>query len=202
MQLYFAPDTIARASLIVLEEIGAPYVAVKVDLSQGAQRAAAYLAVNAKGRVPALVTEAGVLTETPAILTYLAARYPEAGLMPADPFRAAQVQEICAYLCSTVHVAHAHRLRGARWSDDPAVIEGMKVKVRQNMGDHFACLERRFVGPWVMGGAYSVADPYLFVIAGWLEFDGVDLAQFPQIAAHHAAMRARPAVQRVLAGGG
>ena len=124
MQLFFAKDTVARVSLIVLEEIGASYEAVRVDFGVGGQRQAAYLAVNPKGRVPALVTGEGVLTETPAILSYLAARFAPARLMPEALFAAAQVQEVCAYLCSTVHVAHAHRVRGARWSDDPAVIAG------------------------------------------------------------------------------
>ncbi len=199
MQLFFAKDTVARVSLIVLEEIGASYEAVRVDFGVGGQRQAAYLAVNPKGRVPALVTGEGVLTETPAILSYLAARFAPARLMPEALFAAAQVQEVCAYLCSTVHVAHAHRVRGARWSDDPAVIAGLRVKVAQNMAAHFAYLERRFIGPWVMGAAYSVVDPYLFVVAGWLASDGVDIAAFPQIAAHHATMLARPAVQRALA---
>ena len=197
MRLYFTPDTVARASLIVLEEIGVPFEAVQLDFKRGAQRGAEYLGINPKGRVPSLVTGQGVLTETPAILTYLAQQFPAAQLLPADLFQAAQVQEFCAYLCATVHVSHAHRVRGARWSDDPAVIAGLKVKVAQNMGDHFAYLEGRYAGPWVMGG-YSVADPYLFVVAGWLGSDGVDIARFPKIAAHHAAMMARPAVQRAL----
>jgi glutathione S-transferase len=198
MKIYFAPDTIARVSLIVLEEIGLPYQAVKVSFAASEQRGADYLAVNPKGRVPSLVTDQGVLTETPAILTYLAQTHPEAGLLPGDPFQAARVQEMMSYLCSTVHVSHAHRTRGSRWSDDPAVINGMKVKVPQNIGDHFGFLEQRFVGPWALGQAYSLADPYLFVIAGWIGFDGVDIARFPKIAAHQHAMRARPAVQRAL----
>lgn len=198
MKIYFAPDTIARVSLIVLEEIGLPYEAVKVSFSTSEQRAPTYLAVNPKGRVPALVTDQGVLTETPAILTYLAQTHPEAGLLPSDPFQAARVQELMSYLCSTVHVSHAHRLRGARWSDDPAVIEAMKVKVPRNIAEHFAYLEERFIGPWAMGDTYSLADPYLFVIAGWIGFDGVDIARYPRIAAHQGAMQARPAVQRAI----
>jgi glutathione S-transferase len=198
MKIYFAPDTIARVSLIVLEEISLPYQAVKVSFAASEQRGADYLAVNPKGRVPSLETPQGVLTETPAILTYLAQTHPEAKLLPDDPFQAARVHELMSYLCSTVHVSHAHRMRGARWSDDPAVITGMKVKVAQNIADHFAYMEQRFVGPWAIGQAYTLADPYLFVIAGWIGFDGVDIARFPKIAEHQAAMRTRPAVQRAL----
>lgn len=199
MKLYYAPNSCALASLIVLEEIGVPYEPVRLDFGQGAQRQPGFLAVNPKGRVPALATDRGVLTETPAILNFLAQSYPAAGLLPEDVFDVARVQETNAYLCSTVHVSHAHKRRGARWSDDPVVIEALKLKVPQNMGDHFAYLEGRFAGPWVLGARYSIADPYLYVLSSWTEGDGVDLARFPGIAGHFAAMNARPAVQRALA---
>ena len=199
MQLYYAPNTVALASLIVLEEVGAPYTPVRLDFSRNAQRAQPYLALNPKGRVPALVTPKGTLTETPAILTWLGQAFPSANLLPADPFGFARVQELLAYLCSTVHVSHAHKRRGARWSDDPAVVAALPLKVAQNMGDHFAYLEQRFTGPFAMGDHFTVADPYLFILASWLEGDGVDIARFPRIAAHFAALSARPAVQRALA---
>jgi glutathione S-transferase len=199
MQLHYAPGTIALVSLITLEEAGADYTPVRLDFAAGEQRSGDYLNVNPKGRVPALAAESGVLTETPAILTWIAATHPQAALMPADPFAAARVQELMAYLCSTVHPSHAHRTRGSRWSDDPAVIEALKIKVPQNMADHFTYLENRFAGPWAMGPDYSVADPYLFVLAGWLGNDGVDITGFPKIAGHQARMLSRPAVQRAIA---
>ena len=114
MHLYYAPNSIALVTLIVLEEVGLPYQSTRLDLTTGAQRDPAYAAVNPKGRVPSLITGHGPLTETPAILTYLAATNPAANLMPANPFQAAQVQEVMAYLCSTVHVSHAHKGRGHR----------------------------------------------------------------------------------------
>jgi glutathione S-transferase len=88
--------------------------------------------------------------------------------------------------------------RGSRWADNPAVIEGMKLKVVANMTEHFTYLSGLIHGPWVMGEAYSIADPYLYTISGWLPRDGVDLASLPSIAAHRARMDARPAVQRAL----
>ena len=106
-RLYYAPGTCALATHIALEEAGAPYEAVLVDFQSQAQRGPEYLAVNPKGRVPALVTEGGTLTETPALLCFVAQRFPGAELAPlADPFSLAQVQEFNSYLCSTVHVAH------------------------------------------------------------------------------------------------
>jgi glutathione S-transferase len=119
------------------------------------------MAVNPKGRVPSLVTDKGVLTETPAILAFVAQSYRQAKLAPLDEAWAfAQVQAFNSYLCSTVHVAHAHRMRGYRWADDPAAIEAMKKKVPQSVGECFDLIERTmFKGPFVMGEAYTICDP-------------------------------------------
>jgi len=189
------------ASHIALEEAGADYEARRVDFSTAEQTKPDYLAVNPKGRVPALLTGRGVVTETPAILTYIAETHPAANLAPrGDAFAFAQLQSFMNYLCSTVHVAHAHGRRGARWADDPAAHEAMKAKVASNMTACFELIENRmFEGPFVMGEAYSIADPYLFTIAGWLEADGVDPALFPKVLDHRNRMTARPAVARVLA---
>jgi glutathione S-transferase len=189
------------ASHIALEEAGADYEARRVDFSTAEQTKPDYLAVNPKGRVPALLTDRGVVTETPAILTYIAETHPAANLAPrGDAFAFAQLQSFMNYLCSTVHVAHAHGRRGARWADDPAAHEAMRAKVASNMTACFELIENRmFEGPFVMGEAYSVADPYLFTIAGWLESDGVDPALFPKVLDHRNRMTTRPAVARVLA---
>src|SRR5262249_42265206 len=71
LRLYYAPHTCALASHIVLEQARARYETRRVDFSRTEQRSAEYLAVNPKARVPALVTDRGVLTETPAILLYV-----------------------------------------------------------------------------------------------------------------------------------
>ncbi|MFO1029244.1 MAG: glutathione S-transferase [Acetobacteraceae bacterium] len=197
--LYYAPGTCALATHIALEEAGAPYRAERLDFGAGQQRSPDYLKVNPKGRVPALVTEQGVLTETPALLAFVAQAFPAARLAPLnDPFAFARVQEINSYLCSTVHVAHAHKMRGTRWTDDAAAIEAMKRKVPETMGACFDLIEAEMIrGPWVMGEAYTICDPYLYTIARWLEGDSVDVARFPKVQAHMARMEARPAVAKV-----
>jgi glutathione S-transferase len=103
-------------------------------------------------------------------------------------------------LCSTVHVAHAHKSRGHRWVDDPAAMEAMKRKVPETVGACFELIESKMIrGPWVMGDTYTVCDPYLFTIVGWLEGDSVDIARFPKVKAHRDLMAGRPAVGKVLA---
>jgi glutathione S-transferase len=201
MKFYTAPHSCALASHIALEEVGAPYETVRVNFRANEQRGSAYLSINPKGRVPSLVTERGVLSETPAMLLYIAQTHPAAKLAPLDDAWAlAQVQAFNSYLCSTVHVAHAHRMRGYRWADDPAAIEAMKKKVPQSVGECFDLIEREmFEGPFVFGDAYTISDPYLFTIAQWWEVDGLEASRFPKLAAHRDRMRERPAVKRALA---
>ena len=201
LKLFYSPGSCAFASHIALEDSGAAYEAVRIDFSKAEQTTPAYLAINPKGRVPALVTERGILTESPAILFYIAQSFPTAKLAPlTDPFALAKMQAFNSYLCSTVHVAHAHRVRAYRWSDDVAAMETMKQKTPQNMKECFAMIERdMFAGPWVMGDEYSVADPYLFTLARWLEGDGVDVKNLPKVHAHMQRISERPAVRKVLA---
>ena len=201
MKFYYAPHTCALAAHIVLEHVGAAYEGLRLDFGRNQQRSPEYLAVNPKGRVPALVTERGVLTETPALLLYLAQTHPQAGLAPLDdPFALAELQAVNSWLCSTVHIAHAHRPRAYRWADDAAAQQAMKAKVPQNMDECFDWIERELLrGPWVMGERFSIADPYLFAITGWLPGDGVPIDRYPRVADHFARMQALPAVQRALA---
>jgi glutathione S-transferase len=201
LKFFFSPQSCALASHIALEEAGADYQAVRVDFSKNEQRGADYLKINPKGRVPALATDRGVLTETPAILFYIAQTHPAAKLAPLDdPFALGRLQAFNSYLCSTVHVAHAHRMRGYRWADDAGAIAEMKRKVPQTVGECFALMEAEmFEGPYVMGEAFTIADPYLFTLATWLEGDGVDPARFPKILAHRMRMGERPAVAKILA---
>ncbi len=201
LTLFYAAGTCSLASHIALEDSGAAYEAKRLNFAEGEQRKPEYLAINPKGRVPALVTERGIITETPAILVYIAQTNPRANLAPLnDPFALAQIQSFNNYLSSTVHVAHAHRARGYRWTDDAAAQETMKKKVPQNVGDCFEIIENQyFKGPWVMGEAYSICDPYLYTIAGWLEADGVDPKRFPKVLDHRNRMAERAAVKKVLA---
>ena len=172
MTFYFAQGTCALASHIALEQAGAEYRAVRIDFSNSQQKSADYMKVN-----------------------------PKAALAPLDdPFALAQLNAFNSYLCSTVHIAHAYRMRGHRWVDDPDAILAMQKKVPQTVGECFELIEREFFkGPWVMGANYTVGDAYLYTLALWLEGDGVDPARFPKIADHRRRMAEHPVVSKVVA---
>jgi glutathione S-transferase len=201
MKLYYAPHTCALASHIALEEAGAGYSIQRISFAVNEQRTPEYLAINPKGRVPSLVTERGILTETPAMLAFIAQSFPKARLAPLDdPFRFAEVQAFNSYLCATLHVAHAHRMRGTRWADDPAAIAAMQRKVPDSVGACYELIENKMLrGPWVMGDTYTICDPYLFTVAQWLEGDGVDPARFPKVRDHRQRMSERTAVRKAIA---
>lgn len=201
LTLHFAPNACSFASHLALAHAGASFELVRVDFASNAQRSADYLAINPKGRVPALVTSHGVLTETPAILQYIAQLYPAARLAPLDdPFELARMNAFNSYLCSTVHVAHAHKWRGYRWADDPVALEAMRRKVPATVGESFALIENEYLrGPWVLGDRFSVCDLYLLTLSRWLEIDGVDLTQLPRVLDHRERMLGMPLVSQVIA---
>lgn len=201
LTLYYAPGTCALASHLSLEHAKADYVAQRIDFRSEQQRSPAYLQINPKGRVPALATKDGVLTETPALLQYIAQLHPQSGLAPVDdPFALARFNEFNTYLCATVHVNHAHGRRAYRWADEPAAIEAMQRKVPQTMSESFRMVEDHWLrGPWVFGERMTASDYYLFTIATWLQGDGVDVKQFPKVYALYERLMADALVQRVLA---
>jgi glutathione S-transferase len=203
LTLYYAAHTCSLATHIVLEEVGADYSTVRIDFGSAQQRSPEYLKINPKARVPALATDRGILTETPAMLAFVAQSFPASDLaLMNDPFAFAQVQSFNSYLCSHLHVAHAHRMRGNRWVDagDAHSIAAMQRKVPHSVGEAFSLIEREMLkGPWVMGERYTICDPYLFTIAQWLEADGVDPSAIPKVVDHRRRMSERTGVRKAIA---
>ncbi|UWQ28557.1 glutathione S-transferase family protein [Leisingera sp. M523] len=202
MQLYYAPNTISVAVAIALEEAGIEYEAVKIDFAAKEQSGPAYAQINPKGRVPALAVEGGILTETGALLEYIADMAPEAGLRPQDPVLQARMREVMFYLASTMHVNHAHMRRGARWASKTSSYKDMQAKVPQTMTASCEYISQAGLrGPFVLGDTVSLADCYLYVICTWLAGDGVKVDGFPKIQTFMTAMEQRESIRAVYAKG-
>jgi glutathione S-transferase len=200
MKFYYSPNSCALAVHIALEEAAAEYELLRLNFDRQEQRSAGYLAINPLGRVPVLQTEKGVLTEAPAILGFIAARFPGARLAPQDPFDLAKMNAFNAFISSSVHVGYAHSTRPYRWSDDEASFAGMRQKAAVTFAEHFQMIESaKLAGPWVMGEQFTVADAYLYAMTRWLGRLKIDVNDFPKVAQHLRQMNDRPAVQRVLA---
>lgn len=201
LKLYYAKGTISIAVAIALEEAALPYEAIKVDFATADQTKPEYLALNPKGRVPALVAEDGsVLTETGALLDYVAALAPKSALVPNEALSAVHMRSVMYYLASTMHIAHAHKMRGSRWADQQSSFDDMTAKVPETMAQCAAYVESECLrGDYVTGDTVSIADAYLFIVCSWLAGDGVTVSDYPKISAFLARMEARDSVKAVRA---
>lgn len=197
--LFYFPGACSLASHIVLEELAEPFEAVKVDVLAGEQHQASFRAINPHGKVPALATEHGVLTETPAILGWLAGKRPELGLLPSDPFTRAQALSVAAWLSSSMHPAFARIWRGSTLTDDSNAWPSLKAKAESTLLEHFAELEHRLTDTIWMFGDFSVIDAYVLVMRRWGSRAGFDMSAYPALLAHGQRMAARPSVERALA---
>jgi glutathione S-transferase len=203
LKLFYGPNACSLASHIALAEAGAEFEAVRLDLKSGDQRKPDYLAVNPKGRVPALVTPRGILTENVVILGWVAQTYPQAHLRPeGDFFAFSEMQAFNLYLASTIHIIFAHLFRTERLADSESARAEIKTKVPSSLATQWDLIEDRLGDgrPWVCGKQYTVADCYLYVFARWLERDGAGGSDaMPLTRAHRARMQERAAVKKVLA---
>jgi glutathione S-transferase len=213
LKLFYSPGACSLAPHIALEEAGAVYTPVLVDFKAAEQQSPAYLKVNPKGRVPALVTSDArgdwTLTENPAILQHIAQSHPTAKLWPTDLPAQARCLEWMAWLSSGVHVTYAHVRRAERYATNEVALADVRAKglksTRAIWGDVEAKLAAQAAsgtGPWIAGEQFTVADPYVFVFWTWGRGPHLayDMAKdFPAWTAHARRMLARPAVQRVMA---
>lgn len=200
VKLHFSKGSSSLAAHILLTEVGARFKAVEVSIAARDHQSPGFLAINPKGRIPALETPQGVITENPAILEYVATMHPQADCLPQGRFALAEARSLCSYLASTVHVAFAHFRRGGRWADTPASHADMAQVAGRNLRSCAALLDQRLaLSPWALDHGYSFCDPYLFLMQHWLRMTGQSLVATPRLQAHCTAMLARPATQSVLA---
>lgn len=195
MKLFFSPGACSLAPHIALEEVGTDFETVKVDLAtRKTETGEDFLAVNPAGKVPVLVLDSGeVLTENPAILTYIADQKPEAGLAPRegslDRYR---LLSRLSFLGSELHKAFVPLFT-------PGASDEVKAAAADAVKNHLAALDKELAGKqYYCGDQFSVADVYLFVILGWPAHVGIDLSAYPSLGAYCGRIAQRPAVGAAL----
>src|SRR5687768_17432084 len=132
LKLYYAPGACSLASHIVLEEVGVDYETQRLNLQEGDQRKDEYLAINPRGRVPALVVDGRTLTENMAIMVYLAGGYPQAGLWPSETWDQARLLSMLTWFSNTVHPTYGHILRPERYAEEQEARDAIKEKARES----------------------------------------------------------------------
>ena len=197
MKLYYAPGACSIGIHVLLEEIGKPYEAVRLNFQEGQQYKPEFTAINPKSKVPTLQRDDGsVLTEYPAIALWLAASNPEAGLMPKGTDDLARAVEATDYCVATLHMqGFARMFRPGNFSPDEAGHDKVKARGEEVFSKGLGVMDKALAGKEHVAGSYSFADSALFYVSYW--WNGrlkKDLP--PNVAAHYERMKARPAVQR------
>jgi glutathione S-transferase len=194
--LYYSPGSCSLAPHIVLNETGQPFELRKFATADRANASPEYLAINPKGRIPALLIDGFVLTENPAILAYIGRRFPEAGLYPAGRSEAeARCLELLAWSSNTVHVAYAQLLRPERFvlseKDYPAVKESGRANYERCLAE----IEARLHHHEYAAQQFSIVDPFWLVCVR----AGYEMrTRFPAYTAHAERLCSRPSVQQAL----
>jgi glutathione S-transferase len=205
LTLYYAPRACSLAPHALLEEAGLPYRAEHVDIFRGAHLQPDYLRLNPRARVPALRLPTGeVLTEVVALLTYIAEQAPERGLLPREGLARARCYELLSFLASRVHPAFGQVVRPDRFSpepgDHPRLARHGVAAFLAALADLDALLDA--AGPYALGPAFGVADPYVLVFYRCARYVGLDVSHLARLRRCAEATQARPAVQRTLAAEG
>ena len=199
MKFFYAPGACSMGIHILLEEIGKPYEAVAISLREGDQFKPAFVAVNPKSKVPALVRDDGsLLTEFPAIAFWLARTNPQAGLLPDDAESQSRALEAMEYATATIHMQGFSRVfRPARFAPSEADAEAVSARGREIIAAGMQNLDTSLAGRDYLLGGFSIADAALFFVEFWAaERLGMTLPS--NVAAHFARMKTRPAVARVM----
>jgi glutathione S-transferase len=204
VKFYYYPQASSLASHIALEEAGAAFEPVLIDFALSQQRSPEHLAVNPLGRVPVLIDGAEIITENPAILRYVARRFPEAGLWPQGLAGDVRCMEWLSFIVSSVHVAFAHVARDYRYATSDAAREEVREMGRATTRAMWDMVEARLAARstrWAACDSFSVADPYLFVFwnLGRHPLLGYAMASdFPAWTDHARRLCDRPGAHRAL----
>lgn len=199
LTLYYAPGAISFAAHMVLEELGLEHETVRLETADDKHRTAPYLKINPLGSVPALVLSDGrALTETIAILQYLASLRPDAALEPSDPWLRARFHEWLSVIGTRLQPAYAFILRPDRIVADAAAHEPLRSAGRSRFIELLRHCEARVPNDGWLVGEYSAADPYLAVMVMWARFIRVPFDGLPRLNAWFGRVAERPAFLRTL----
>ena len=186
---------------LMLEEAGLAYEPVPVDTRKGEQHKPEYLAINPRGRVPVLALDGQTVGENVAVLTAIANRFPQAKLLPfGDEVLLGRAYELIGWFSSGVHVSFAQVFRPERFSRDESAWPAIRAGGRENVLAAFTEIEQRLQGggPWLLGEAFSLVDPYALVFHRWAPRLEIDVSAYPAFTAHAQRVLARPAVGRAV----
>ncbi|MCU0830435.1 MAG: glutathione binding-like protein [Rhizobiaceae bacterium] len=201
LTLHFSPGACSLVPHTLLLETGIAFEKVLTNTADGTTKSAAFKQVNPKGRVPVLIIDGAVLTEVPAISSFIAAQRPDLALMGRDAMEQARVLEWFNWLSGTMHgQGVAGMFRPYRFTDDEQAWPAIKAKARETLADGHAQIESRIADrEWACGDHFTAADPMLLFIYRMSNRLGMNLPESrPAYTAWAERMEKRPSVQAML----
>ena len=190
LRLYWRPGTASMAPHAALAEIGTTYELVRVERDE-AQTDPAYLALNPLGVVPTLVDGDVVVTESAAILLYLADRYPQARLAGAER---AQFYRWLIFMTNTLQTTLLRSFYPERYGGD-----GVREVAAAEAARHFDLLDGRLEGrEWLVGEHRTAADLFLFMLTRWGRRLEPESWSRPNIRGHFLRTLELPGVRRMV----
>lgn len=200
-QLYFSPGSCSRVSIAALELLGVDYELCPVLLANDEQHQPAYQALNAKGKVPLLVTPEGLLTETLAIAFYLHQATPGAGLLPGSgAYDTAIAMSWLAWCSSTLHPLIYRARMASRIHPDLATHDVLRLRAVEDLSTQLGVAESTFSDgrEWLCGASWSLVDAYLLWCFQRARQCGCAIEGWPRLMAWEARAEAHPAWGRML----
>lgn len=197
--LYYAPVTCALAPYITLTEATAEFEVRKLNLRKGQQHTPEYLKLNPKHKVPLLVVDGKVLSESTAIQLWIARAFPQARLMPADPWDELKAISIHSWCSGGIHPFLARINSPPRVCDVPGSEASVKKLAAANLMENFKIADEMLAGREFFFDHFTAPDAHFFWCQRRARQFEVDLSQFKNCDAHFNRLLQRPSVQKVLA---
>lgn len=196
MKLYYLPGACPLASHIALEWIGKPYETHAVSRDELKQPA--FLALNPLGAVPVLQDEGMTLTQSSAILEYLAEKNPEANLLGKTIQERAETRRWLAFINADIHRNFGVMFGVQRYADQESTQAEVRGKTGELLKKLFAVADQQLAGKQWLTGTRSVADAYLYVVMRWANAMKIDLSGQANLQAFFKRMEQDKAVQAAL----
>jgi glutathione S-transferase len=199
LKLFYAPVACSLVPLISLHEAGATFDIHPVSLKNGEQKSPEYLAVNPKGKVPALSVDGEILTENVAILTWLNSVFPAAKLLPSDPKQSIKALSLMGWCGSGMHPPLTRINGPLRFCDVPGTEAATRKLAVEEVIKNFKIADHLLEGREWLFDHWTSVDAYFFWV--WRRFALFDIAipSFPNYAAHGERMMKRASVQKAFA---
>lgn len=202
LTLHYAPGACSMVPHVLLLETGVAFAKVLTSTSDGTTKSDAWKKINPKGRVPVLIVDGTVLTEVPAISSYISSHMSDLHLMGRNPMEQARVLEWFNWLSGTMHgQAIAGMFRPYRFTDDESAFPAIKAKAKLTLTDGHQQIETKLRDQeWAIGDHFTAADPMLLFVMRMSNRLGFEMAKtYPVYTAWARRMEARPSVQQMLA---